>query len=98
MKYEKEVLSLLHQKNTFYSSSKQYIMRGFGFLLLLFGAGSFVLKEMDMHFRLLFWVDKWGEDNGNIIRVAMAVVGLVLVVLSFRKKQAEVSTDSNEAS
>ncbi len=61
-------------------------MRGFGFLLLLFGAGSFILKEMDMEFRLMGWVDKWGADTGNIIKVAFAVVGLVLVALSFRKK------------
>jgi hypothetical protein len=73
-------------------------MRSFGFLLLLFGAGSFVLKEMDREFRLMSWVDNWGADTGNIIKIAFAVVGLVLVALSFRKKQAEVSTDSNEAS
>jgi hypothetical protein len=72
-------------------------MRSIGFLLLLFGAGSFILKEMDMQFRLMGWVDKWGADTGNIIKVALAVVGLVLVGLSFRKKQAAPATDSNEA-
>jgi hypothetical protein len=71
-------------------------MRSFGFLLLLFGAGSFVLKEMDMEFRLMSWVDKWGTDTGNIIKVAFAVVGLVLIGLSFRKKTTEAITDNNE--
>jgi hypothetical protein len=72
-------------------------MRSIGFLLLLFGAGSFILKAMDRQFRLMAWVDNWGEDTGNIIKIAFAVVGLVLVVLSFRKKPADTSTGSNEA-
>jgi hypothetical protein len=73
-------------------------MRSIGFLLLLFGAGSFILKEMEMEFRLMGWVDKWGTDTGNIIKIVFAVVGLILVGLSFRKKPAEATTDSNEAS
>jgi hypothetical protein len=64
-------------------------MRGFGFLLILFGVGSFILREMNMQFRLLFWVDEWGESTGNIIRVSMAVVGVILVLLSFRKQKEE---------
>ncbi len=63
-------------------------MRGFGFLLLLFGVGSFILRAMNMQFRLLFWVDNWGESTGNVIRVAMAAAGLLLIILSFRKKNA----------
>jgi hypothetical protein len=63
-----------------------YNMRSIGFLLLLFGAGSFILKEMNMQFRLMSWVDKWGTDTGNIIKIAFAVVGVILLALSFRKK------------
>jgi hypothetical protein len=68
-------------------------MRSIGFLLLLLGAGSFILKSMDRQFRLMSWVDEWGTDTGNIIKIAFAVAGLVLVVLSFRKKPA---ADTNE--
>ena len=61
-------------------------MRGFGILLLILGAGSFILREMNMEFRLMKWVDSWGESNGVYIRIGIAALGLVLLVLSFRKK------------
>jgi hypothetical protein len=64
-------------------------MRGFGILLLIFGAGSFILREMNMEFRLLKWVDNWGESNGIYIRVGIAALGLVLLLLSFRKKPSQ---------
>jgi hypothetical protein len=69
-------------------------MRSIGFLLLIFGAGSFILKSMDMQFKLMMWVDNWGTDTGNIIKIAFAVVGLVLVALSFRKKTDTSTTDT----
>jgi hypothetical protein len=69
-------------------------MRSIGFLLLLFGAGSFILKEMDMQFRLMSWADNWGADTGNIIKIAFAAAGIVLVVLSFRKKPGTGTTDT----
>ncbi len=61
-------------------------MRGFGILLIIFGIGSFILRSMDMEFRLLMWIDSWGQSTGNVIRVIMAVVGLLLVIMSFRKR------------
>jgi hypothetical protein len=73
-------------------------MRSIGFLLLVLGGGSFILHSMDYEFKLLKWVDNWGADTGTAIRIGMAAVGLILVVLSFRKKQAEATADSNEAS
>ena len=63
-------------------------MRGLGILLMIFGIGSFILKSMNMYFRLLQWVDNWGETNGNYIRIGLAVLGLVLLLLSFKKKAA----------
>ncbi len=62
-------------------------MRSIGFLLLLLGAGSFVMHTMDMEFSLMTWVDKWGPDTGNIIRIGIAIAGLALVLLSLRKKK-----------
>ncbi len=61
-------------------------MRGLGILLLIMGIGSFILHSMNMEFRLLQWVDNWGTDTGNIIRIGAAVLGAVLIALSFRKK------------
>jgi hypothetical protein len=67
-------------------------MRSLGFLLLIMGVGSFVLHAMNMEFRLLMWVDNWGVDTGNIIRIAAAVLGVILIALSFRKKPEVVET------
>jgi len=61
-------------------------MRGLGFLLIILGIGSFILKSQNMEFALLKWVDNWGADTGNIIRIATAAIGALLVILSFRKK------------
>jgi hypothetical protein len=43
---------------------------------------------MDREFRLLQWVDNWGPGTGNVIRIAAAVIGAVLVILSMRQKSA----------
>lgn len=69
-------------------------MRSLGFLLIILGVGSFILHSMDMEFKLLQWVDNWGIDTGNIIRVAAALVGAILVFLSMRKKNTEQSQDT----
>ena len=61
-------------------------MQGFGGLLVLLGAGSFVLHFMDMEFALLGWVDN-GVGVGNGIRIAMIVVGAIVWFLG--KQQAE---------
>jgi hypothetical protein len=69
-------------------------MRSLGFLLIIMGLGSFILHSMDMEFKLLQWVDNWGPDTGNIIRIVAAVLGGVLVFLSMRKKSGEQSQDT----
>ena len=56
-------------------------MQGFGGLLVLLGAGSFVLHFLNMEFILLSWVDNWGPSAGMGIRIAMIVVGGVLWLL-----------------
>lgn len=53
-------------------------MQGFGGFMVLLGAGSFVLKYINMEFILLSWVDNWGPGVGNGIRVGMIVVGAIL--------------------
>lgn len=56
-------------------------MQGFGGFMVLLGAGSFVLKYINMEFILLSWVDNWGPGVGNGIRVGMIVVGAILWLL-----------------
>jgi hypothetical protein len=53
-------------------------MQGFGGLLVMLGAGSFVLRFINMDFILVSWVDNWGPAVGNGIRVGMIVVGAIL--------------------
>ena len=62
-------------------------MQGFGGLLVFLGAGSFVLKFINMEFILTSWVDNWGTGAGNGIRIAMIVVGGIVWFLG--KQQAE---------
>ena len=64
-------------------------MQGFGGLLVLLGAGSFVLHFMDMEFRLVSWVDNWGVGAGNGIRIAMIVVGAILWWLGRQSAEKE---------
>ena len=56
-------------------------MQGIGGLLVLLGAGSFVLHDIHMEFTLVSWVDNWGTGVGNGIRFAMIVVGAILWLL-----------------
>jgi len=53
-------------------------MKGIGGLLVLLGAGSFVLNMMEREFIVISWIDNWGPTVGMAIRVAMVVVGAVL--------------------
>jgi hypothetical protein len=53
-------------------------MQGIGGLLVLLGAGSFVLHYLNMEFMLVGWVDNWGFGIGNGIRIAMIVVGGII--------------------
>jgi len=57
-------------------------MRGFGILLLVLGLGSFVLPVMNLQFRIM---SVFGKPASTVAMV-MAVVGAVLLFLSFRKQ------------
>lgn len=64
-------------------------MQGIGGLLVLLGAGSFVLHYINMEFTLVSWVDNWGAGVGNGIRIAMIVVGAILWFLGRQQAQKE---------
>lgn len=66
-------------------------MQGIGGLLVLLGAGSFVLHYINMEFTLVSWVDNWGTGVGNAIRIAMIVVGAILWFLGRQQAQKEES-------
>ncbi len=70
-------------------------MQNIGGLLVLLGAGSFVLHFMNMEFMLVGWVDNWGTGIGNGIRIAMIVVG---AILWFMGRQQAAKSESPPAS
>ncbi len=70
-------------------------MQNIGGLLVLLGAGSFVLHFMNMEFMLVGWVDNWGTGIGNGIRIAMIVVG---AILWFAGRQQAAKSESPPAS
>lgn len=64
-------------------------MQAIGGLLVLLGAGSFLLKYLDREFTVLSWIDNWGANVGMGIRIALIVVGIVLLFLGRKSGKAE---------
>ncbi len=54
-------------------------MRLLGFLLLVFGIGSFVVHFMNMESAIFTWIGTWGENPAWAIRAAFVVLGLLLL-------------------
>ncbi|HEY7753239.1 MAG TPA: hypothetical protein VH856_05445 [Steroidobacteraceae bacterium] len=67
-------------------------MKGIGGLLVLLGAGSFVLNMMDREFTVISWIDNWGPAVGVAIRVVMIVAGAALWFLGNRKEKGTAAT------
>ena len=68
-------------------------MKGLGGFLVLMGVGSFVLGLMDREFSLLTWIDNWGVETGNVIRIVVAIAGVGLYVVGHRQEQEAVAGD-----
>lgn len=62
-------------------------MRSIGSLLLFLGAGSVVLHFIGYEFRLLMWIDNWGETIGWIIRGTMIAAGGAIMFFTKSKKE-----------
>lgn len=56
-------------------------MMKIGVWMMILGAGSFGLNMVGMEFKLLMWIDLWGESIGHGIRIAMIAIGGVLAVI-----------------
>lgn len=53
-------------------------MRQLGAYLMVFGIGSMILSLLELNFRILMWIDIWGDTVGWLIRFAFAGVGVLL--------------------
>ncbi len=63
-------------------------MKSIGGLLVLLGAGSFVLNMMEREFTVISWIDNWGPTVGMAIRVGMIVIGAALWFMGNKKESA----------
>ncbi len=54
-------------------------MKSWGLTLLIFGLGSCVLHMMGSEFMVFSWINTWGEEVGWGIRIAMAMVGMIML-------------------
>lgn len=67
-------------------------MKSIGILLFILGAGSFVLNQLGMEFKLLGWIDNWGDTTGLAIRIGLIVVGGALFLIGRRQASAKPAT------
>jgi hypothetical protein len=65
------------------------MMKKIGLYLVVFGLGSLLLNLFGYEFRLLMWLDTWGESVGMGIRVGTAVIGAVVWFVGFKSEQSE---------
>jgi len=67
---------------------KDAVMKSMGWLLVILGAGSFVLNLIGMEFRYLMWIDNWGVEVGWAIRGALILVGGALLFFGMKSESA----------
>ncbi len=70
-------------------------MKNIGLYLIIAGIGSILLNQFGYEFKLLMWIDNWGETVGWAIRGAAIVVGAALYVIGM--KQAPQETTEQES-
>lgn len=63
-------------------------MKQAGLYLVIFGVGSLLLNLFGYEFRILMWLDTWGETVGMAIRIGAAVVGAVLWFVGNKSESA----------
>lgn len=56
-------------------------MRSIGSFMLIVGLAAIVFGFLDSVPRILFWIYNWGNTTAWIIKIALVVVGLILMML-----------------
>jgi hypothetical protein len=62
-------------------------MKTIGVLLVILGVGSFFLHQFNMEFLFFNWIDNWGTQSGNYIRIGSAVLGILLIIAASRRRR-----------
>ena len=66
-------------------------MKTVGIYLLIAGIGTIALNQFGMEFKLLGWIDNWGETVGWAIRGGAIVAGAALFLIGHK---AEASAEA----
>lgn len=56
-----------------------------GFVLLIVGFLSLILKMVGVHLSFLYWIEILGGLTANLIRVSFILIGLLLIYVSRTK-------------
>lgn len=62
-------------------------MKSLGTYMALFGVGSIILHFLDMNFTILSWIDNWGNTVGWAIRIALVVIGIILLIVGYKNEE-----------
>jgi hypothetical protein len=71
-------------------------MKSFGFYLLIAGIGSILLNQFGYEFKLLMWIDNWGENIGWAIRGGAIVIGAIMIAVGM-KQEKQAPTEAQES-
>lgn len=63
-------------------------MKNIGVYLIIAGIGSILLNQFGYEFKLLMWIDNWGETVGWAIRVGAIVLGGALMFMDKGEPEA----------
>lgn len=74
-------------------------MRTLGSYMIIGALGSTALSFFGYNFKLLMWIDMWGETVGWVIRASLLVVGLIMfgIAKPEEKKEEELPEGMEEA-
>jgi hypothetical protein len=64
-------------------------MKSLGIYMSFFGFASMVLQLIGREFVILSWINNWGIGTGWIIRIALVIVGGMLVIYKSREEESE---------
>jgi hypothetical protein len=66
----------------------------FGAVAALFGFASMILSFFNYNFKVLNWIDNWGENMGWAIRIELIVIGLAVYFVMSEPETKEVLIES----
>lgn len=75
-------LAFFKKQNLLKHAPKTQNMRQFGVYFIIAGIGSILLSLFDMNFRLLMWIDMWGEAIGWAIRIGFIAIGAAILMFA----------------